>query len=288
LEDKLQQIANTLGKVDENGQVTEDLRTQILGQLNTRLSYDRLYQDAVHDPSLRRTQQEIEVALTNANLAREVVFELFQDLDRFKLSDYKQVDDEGRAIQRLVAFVQKAARLDGGEFRSLGNDRYELSLPGLPIVQFTIDRERAVREDDLNLLGLEHPIVKSWLYQYANLPPEERGLVGSFPRNEQAHGVLSIWQVRVSARGGQMQQKIISLGMSPNGERSPALERLVGELIHVTPPIKLDTFFNKESLSQLVNGTASDLLHRQLEYTGLLEDGASYSSKLLACIQIII
>src|SRR5690606_38229607 len=69
LEDKLYGIAQALGKVDENGQVAEDLRAQILGQLGSQLSYDRLYQEAVRDPSLKRTRQELDVAITNANLA---------------------------------------------------------------------------------------------------------------------------------------------------------------------------------------------------------------------------
>src|SRR5215813_7386947 len=76
------------------------------------------------DPSLRRTRQEIEVAMTNADLAREIVFELFQDLEKFNLGDYKRFDDDGRGMQRLVAFVQRAARLDGGEFRLRGEEDY--------------------------------------------------------------------------------------------------------------------------------------------------------------------
>jgi hypothetical protein len=46
---------------------------QYLGQLSERLSYDRLYQDAVRDPRLARTRQELEVAVDNARAAREVV-----------------------------------------------------------------------------------------------------------------------------------------------------------------------------------------------------------------------
>ena len=53
LDDKLTEIARTLGKVDAQGNVAEDLRSQILGQLSERLNYDRLYQEALSDP---RTQ----------------------------------------------------------------------------------------------------------------------------------------------------------------------------------------------------------------------------------------
>jgi SNF2 family DNA or RNA helicase len=42
LEAKLAEIAAALGKVDENGQIAEDLRTQVLGQLGNSISYDRL------------------------------------------------------------------------------------------------------------------------------------------------------------------------------------------------------------------------------------------------------
>jgi 3-methyladenine DNA glycosylase Tag len=53
------------------------------------LSYDRLYQDAVRDPRLVRTRQELEVAIDNARTARQIVWELFQDLEGFRLDEYK-------------------------------------------------------------------------------------------------------------------------------------------------------------------------------------------------------
>jgi superfamily II DNA or RNA helicase len=55
LTDKLIEIAKTLGKVDEHGEVAENLRTQILGQLSERLNYESLYSQALNDPELKRT-----------------------------------------------------------------------------------------------------------------------------------------------------------------------------------------------------------------------------------------
>jgi hypothetical protein len=52
LDEKLTEIAKTVGKVDDQGNVAEDLRAQILGQLSERLNYDRLYQEALSDPEL--------------------------------------------------------------------------------------------------------------------------------------------------------------------------------------------------------------------------------------------
>ena len=93
LNDKLTEIAKALGKVDEHGEVAEDLRTQILGQLSERLNYEALYSQALSDPELKRTRLELEAAVSNANEARQVVFELFQDLDRFSLEDYQPLSD---------------------------------------------------------------------------------------------------------------------------------------------------------------------------------------------------
>ncbi|HVY61785.1 MAG TPA: SNF2-related protein, partial [Planctomycetota bacterium] len=74
LEEKLDAISAALGKVDEQGRVAEDFRAQILGQLSERLTYDKLYREALGDPELRRTKEELEAALSNASEARKVVF----------------------------------------------------------------------------------------------------------------------------------------------------------------------------------------------------------------------
>ena len=108
LDDKLTEIARTLGKVDDRGNVAEDLRSQILGQLSERLNYDRLYQEALSDPELKRTTVELEAALSNAREAREVVFDLFQDLDGFSLDDYKPFSDVSSSMERLVDFLSVA------------------------------------------------------------------------------------------------------------------------------------------------------------------------------------
>ena len=154
LEEKLLEIGKALGKVDERGQVTEDLRAQILGQLSERLSYDKLYQDALNDPTLKRTRQELEVALENAKTAREVVFELFQDLDGFRLDDYKQFDDSGKGMERLLRYVQAGVQQAGGTVQPRGPSLYEVTLNGEPPQRISTDRNKAKEDENLSLLGL--------------------------------------------------------------------------------------------------------------------------------------
>ena len=285
LEEKLHGIAQTLGKLDDNGQIAEDLRGQVLGQLSSHLSYERLYQDAILDPTLRRTRQELEVAMSNANLAREVVFELFQDLDRFNLGDYKQFDDEGRGMQRLLSFAQRAARFDGGEFRPVGKDVFVLNRPNSEPLRFTTDRDKALQQEELNLLGLEHPVVRQWLDACISIEPQDRALFGDIEGNGNATGLITIWLVVVHGKGGQVQQKVIRLGISEGGERSPYLERLSQELLR-TRPSQTRRFQDKRQIGSLINSTAPELLHRELVYSGFLQDESSYSSRLLACIGV--
>jgi hypothetical protein len=285
LEEKLHGIAQALGKLDDNGQIAEDLRGQVLGQLSSRLSYDRLYQEALLDPTLKRTQQELEVAMTNANLAREVVFELFQDLDRFNLGDYRQFDDEGRSMQRLLVFAQRAARLDGGEFRPCGKDVFVLNRPNSEAIRFTTDRDKALQEEELNLLGLEHPEVRKWIDSYTSVKPEDRALIGNIEGNGAEDGLITIWLVVLHGKGGQVQQKIVRLGISSGGERSTQLERLSHKILQTTPSQGYG-FQDKGKISALVNGKASELLHRELVYSGFLSEETSYSSRLLACVDV--
>jgi hypothetical protein len=137
----------------------------------------------------------------------------------------------------------------------------------------------------LNLLGLEHPVVRQWLDAYASVKPQDRALIGNIDGNGVQAGLITIWLVVIHGKGGQVQQKILKLGISEGGERSPYLERLSQELLRVRPS-QTHRFQDKGQVASLVNCTASELLHRELVYSGFLSEEASYSSRLLACVGI--
>ena len=122
LDEKLTEIGRALGKVDERGQIAEDLRTQILGQLSMQVNYASLYSEALNDPLLKRTRVELEAAMSNAVEARKVVFELFQDLDGFRLDDYKAMGNPEEGMGALVRFIADAASAEGETFTSRGDN----------------------------------------------------------------------------------------------------------------------------------------------------------------------
>ena len=156
LTDKLEEIARTLGKVDERGNVAEDLRMQILGQLSERLTYDTLYREALSDPQLRRTAEELAAAMSNATEARKVVFELFQDLDGFSLEDYKPFANVEAGFDRVVQFLGAAMSENGRHLKWLdGNTFTIVSQEGNSGVKFTTRRDLAREQEGVELMGLD-------------------------------------------------------------------------------------------------------------------------------------
>lgn len=280
LEQKLEDIAQALGKVDEQGQIAEDLRGQVLGQLSSCLKYDTLYKDALGDPLLNRTKQELEVAMGNANLAREVVFELFQDLDRFNLGDYQKHDDAGQGMQRLVDFVSRAARLEGGEFINKTQSRWQLNHPLKESSLFTTDRDLAIQEENINLVGLENPAIQGLMKDYAGLDNSSRSIVGKI-EDIASSGLLSVWLVQTQGKDSQLSKHVVPIAITKAGERAPWLERLGDKLLSMSESAD-GTIANWKEMAISNKQKTREILHRDLQYSGIVEEGMTFSSKLLA------
>ncbi len=280
LEQKLQEIARAVGKVDEKGQVTEDFRGQILGQLAERLSYDQLYRDALRDPTLQRTRQELEVALDNARTARQVVFELFQDLDRFRLDDYHEMDDAGRGMKRLLDYVSTAAPAFGGSLIAHEDQTFTLEVPGQEPARFTTDRDRAIGDEHLALFGLEHPLIRSLIRDSTDLPAADRGVAGCWKDCSGINAVVGIWQVEVLRDGTAARTHIVPIALDLRGNRRRELEAIATHLRGLTP-------LNDQQLAPPPDETIRSLqraLERELEHNGRLGTGGSFGARLLGFV----
>lgn len=285
LEEKLLAIAEALGKVDEFGQVAEDLRSQVLGQLSERVSYDKLYQDAISDPTLRRTRQELEVAMENARTARDVVFELFQDLEGFRLDDYKQFDDGGAGMDRLLQYFRDGVNELGGTVTPRAQSVFDVSLDGRSSFRVTTNRNRAKDDEELTLLGLEHPLVRRLVDQHANLGASYRSLVGKLPGPGSIKGCLTVWRIEIHGVKGVFHRRLVHVGLDGDGKRSRDIERFASrlrELEHATPPEFTVVYRNA-----LVRDELPEMIRRELAHTGSLPQGASYSARLLAWVELV-
>jgi hypothetical protein len=282
LEEKLLQIARTLGKVDEYGQIAEDLRSQILGQLSERISYDKLYQDAVRDPKLVRTRQELDVAMENAHTARQVVWELFQDLEGFRLDDYRVMDDAGVGMARLVRYVQDSVDYHGGSWRTLSDGTFEIAgIAGT--TRLTQSREIAQADDRLALLGLEHPIVKRLFEKDTMLPANRRGVLAATGSPMNGNCALTIWRVVIQNPDGMTMRRIVPIAVDSAGQRRREVE--VNALTIRNLYTSSVPSLQPDQRRGLLHGDLPEILRRDLAFKGYLSESSSISSHLLAWIE---
>ena len=102
---------------------------------------------------LKRTQVELEAALSNSREARQVVFDLFQDLEGFSLDDYKPFCDVSSSLERLVRFLSAAVADHGQRLVKVDDETYDLvKAGGTYRVRFTLNRDLATERDDLELM----------------------------------------------------------------------------------------------------------------------------------------
>jgi len=283
LDDKLKEIAKTLGNVDERGEVAEDLRTQILGQLSERLSYESLYATALNDPELKRTRLELEAALSNAAEARNVVFELFQDLDGFSLEDYQPFSDTSEGMSEIVRFVRTAVEEDGQQLNEVESDVLAVTADGngVPDVRFTTEREESLRREDVELIGLDHPLVVSYMNRYRNLPPEELGI--RVQSDDGRTGVLSIWHVTTQGERGETQTTLLPLAIDNNGQRIPPWERHADRMFQLQPAAG-----NRRTNTQnLLSDTLEPMILRELSHRGFIRRHRGYDAKLIGWVEIV-
>ena len=170
LDEKLREIASSIGKSDERGQPAEDFRSEVLGLLGARPDYQNLFRRALVDRDYRHTEAEISRMLAEANRAREALGALAQDLTGFNLESYRRI--EGRhTLAELGRWVRSAVlRLGGaavpdGEFWTFHTpdplqQRFHLA-PRYERICF--DRALAMRTRSSELGGVGHPLVDALL-----------------------------------------------------------------------------------------------------------------------------
>jgi superfamily II DNA or RNA helicase len=277
LEEKLDAIASAIAKTDETGNVAEDLRAQILGQLSERLNYDKLYQEALADPELKRTKVELDAALSNAKEARQVVFNLFQDLKGFSLEEYKPFADLSRGVQRVARFYACALERNGGSLVQTGPDTWKASTG----VELTVDREKAAASDSLALIGIDHPDIIQEIIRWTDCPP---GFIGLRVRmDDTQNAILSIWLVEMSEKAGERRTLLVPIALDLNGTRVQSLERRIEAVFQAQPEPSSDNSFDRVAF---LKERIEPALFRELMQYAAPGSDASYSTKLIGWIEI--
>jgi superfamily II DNA or RNA helicase len=283
LDEKLTEIARTVGKVDDQGNVAEDLRAQILGQLSERLNYDRLYKEALSDPELKRTHVELEAALSNSREARQVVFDLFQDLAGFSLDDYKPFSDVASSLDRLVRFMAAAVSDRLQKLVKVDDETYDLiTADGTRRARFTLNRESATSQDDLELIGLDHPLVQEELGRWRSALPEDIGI--AVTGDVDAPVLLSLWMVESTAGNGERRVVVQPIAVKQDGTRVASVEHQAERYLRA--PTTAPRFASVQRL-ELFARAVEPTLQRELKHKGAANGDGSYSSELIGYIEIV-
>jgi superfamily II DNA or RNA helicase len=281
LDEKLTEIGRALGKVDERGQIAEDLRTQILGQLSMQVNYASLYSDALNDPLLKRTRVELETAMSNAVEARKVVFELFQDLDGFRLDDYAAMGDPQDGMNALVRFVSDSAIAEDKTFTGRGDKLFAwLDKDAQTETLLTTERQLSLQKENVQLLGLDHPLVANLLKKFRELPPEEIGLC--LKSSDGTEGIFAAWAVDARGDKGQIKRMIVTLGVDWEGKRHVAWERQPETLWRTAAG---HTAKQADERLAILRNTFEPMLQRELEHRGTGTRG--FESKLIAWVEAV-
>jgi len=232
LEEKLYDIARTIGKVDPvTGQVVEDFRSEILGFLGSSPNYQDLYRKALVDRDYRRTEREITEALEKARSASEALRTLTQDLNAFNLEHYRILRGEF-TLDDLRVFVEGAILRLGGAILPDG-DFYRIETPEVlwangnlarTYRDVTFDRALAMRRRKAQLLGLGHPLVDA-LIDYLQ-GPQHRGEVTALPALTQSDHTLSIrCLIQIDLENGKRRRVYQDIRLSDDGSWTVASPR---------------------------------------------------------------
>ena len=258
------------------------MRAQILGQLSERLNYDKLYQQALSDPELKRTEVELEAALSNSREAREVVFDLFQDLDGFSLDEYKPLADVSTMMERLHEFLAAAVADRGWTLRRIDDTHSEVEGPDTGVVHLTTSREAANASEGLTLLGLDHPLLQAELARWRALAPEQLGLAVKAKVDERS--MLCLWHVEARTQSGQRQIRLQAVAVDAMGRRLPAIERHVGAAMRAT---LTHPGWSAQERLQLLASMAEPALQRELRQRAMAGDSGSYAADLIGFVELV-
>jgi hypothetical protein len=216
-------------------------------------------------------------------VTRQVVFDLFQDLDGFSLDDYKPFSDVSSSLDRLVRFFSAAVTDRQQRLVKVDDATYDLvTAEGTRRARFTLSREAATDQDDLQLMGLDHPLVQDELGRWRSVPPEEVGIAVSGDVDEAV--LLSLWIVEASAGKGERRVAVQPIAVKQDGTRVPAVERLCEQYLQAPPATPM---FRPEQRSDLFTHAVEPTLQRELKHKGAANGDGSYSAELIGYVEIL-
>jgi hypothetical protein len=174
------------------------------------------------------------------------------------------------------------ARRKGGKCLRISDTHFQVQTDGGSSFCITTDQEAAKEDEQISLLGLEHPYVRGLLDQDRQLEGAARALVAT--QVENSTGVLTVWHVSIQDSDQRFVQKVIPIGLDDQGKRSKAIELLMSSFENLLPASV--SMLAAATRTELVSKVIPDMLRRDLTHQGLLSDSVTLDWRLLAWIEL--
>lgn len=169
LEQKIEIAAKALARV--TGEDPEDIKSSMLGQLETEVDYNEIYKRAIVEQDIEQSKEEIEEGIKKAQLAYEIATNsLFRDVSGYSFSNYQKELKTDIDLEALREFTERflqhhhrqIQKKDGVvEFLTPEN----LFGPGIQqrYSKVTFDRKAAIDDPNLTFFALGNPFVDKML-----------------------------------------------------------------------------------------------------------------------------
>jgi hypothetical protein len=149
------------------------------------------------------------------------------------------------------------------------------------IQQFSLNRDTATGSDDVELMGLDHPLMQEELGRWRSVPPEEIGIAVSGDVEEPV--LLSFWMVEASASKGERRVVVQPIAVKQDGTRVPVVERQCERYMQMPPSAPK---FSAQQRIDLFSRVVEPTLQRELKHKGAANGDGSYSAELIGYVEI--
>jgi len=211
------------------------------------------------------------------------VFDLFQDLDGFSLDDYRPFSDVSSSLDRLARFLSAAASERQQKLIKVDNETLDLvTVDGTRRARFTLNRDTATSQEDIELMGLDHPVVQEELGRWRSVPPEDVGI--AVTGDVDAPVLLSLWMVETSTGNGERRLLVQPIAVRQDGTRVPAVERQAEH--YMLAPATSPRFAPGERI-EIFARAVEPTLQRELKHKGTANGDGSYSAELIGYVEIV-
>lgn len=156
-----------------------------------------------------------------------------------------------------------------------------ISREGAVEARLVADRDRAVADETLSLIGLDHPLVAAYIDAYRAAPADALGI--SAKSRDGKSGAVALWQVVATNEKRHQVAKVIALAVDSTGHRQPAMEKLLDEMFQTEPT---SAVLSRDQASSLLVDAVEPMLHRDLIHRGFVREGQAYEASLVGWIEL--